>query len=105
MSQDVRIRRLWHQPGDLWWRALGIRSAIGAIVASGLLTVSAPVAAACSSEQFGYSQIKVCACTGSECSAGTLPFTGFQLGLIALVALGLLGLGLALRRFSGDRTA
>ncbi|MGH2714358.1 MAG: hypothetical protein ACRDM7_10830 [Thermoleophilaceae bacterium] len=33
---------------------------------------------------------------------GALPFTGVELGLIALVGVGLLGVGVAVRRAAGD---
>lgn len=38
----------------------------------------------------------------SESSSGTLPFTGFQAGLLMLVAIGLFGAGALLRRLNGS---
>jgi len=48
----------------------------------------------------GKVQSKVSSPTGHVLGAGTLPFTGFGLALIALAAMALLGTGWALRRVS-----
>jgi hypothetical protein len=39
----------------------------------------------------------------SRVSSGSLPFTGFELGLIGVAGMGLIGMGIAIRRASDSR--
>ena len=79
---------------------------VGVAVSAVALGFSAVAFAGSSAILVGYAgvggkvQSKVSSPTGHVLGAGTLPFTGFGLALIALAAMALLGTGWALRRVS-----
>ena len=79
---------------------------VGVAVSAVALGFSAVAFAGSSAILVGYAgvggkvQSKVSSPTGNVLGAGTLPFTGVGLALIALAAMALLGTGWALRRVS-----
>jgi multisubunit Na+/H+ antiporter MnhB subunit len=76
-------------------------SVLLAVVCAVALALAGPAAAQNPSEN-AYAPSTCTACTGT--SSGTLPFTGIDVGLLAVVGVSLAGVGLVMRRRIGSRT-